>query len=77
MRKYVNVVGVGEKRTSKKGWEYVPISFTYDDPYIRGVKAVTANVGVDVLDGCNPIVGDTLEFVMHESNFSLFVDAVL
>lgn len=77
MRKYVNVVGVGEKRKSKKGWEYVPIAFTYDDKYINGLKAATVNVGTDVLGDDIPLVGDTLEFVMHESNFQLFVDAVL
>lgn len=77
MRKYVNVVGVGEIRKSKKGWEYVPIAFTYDDKYINGLKAATVNVGTDVLGDDIPLVGDTLEFVMRESNFQLFVDAVL
>lgn len=77
MRKYVNVVGVGEKRKSKKDWEYVPIAFTYDDKYINGLKAATVNVGTDVLGDDIPLIGDTLEFVMHESNFQLYVDAVL
>lgn len=77
MRKFVNVIGVGEQRTSKKGWNYVPIAFTYEDQFIHGLKAATVNVGLDVLDKDIPLVGDTLEFVMHEANFSLFVDAVL
>ena len=77
MRKYVEVVGVGEKRESKKGWKYVPLSFTFEDSHIRGVKAATVNVGIDVLGDDVPVVGDTLEFVMHESNFQLYVDAVL
>lgn len=77
MRKFVNVVGVGDKRTSKKGWEYVPVAFTYEDKFIHGVKAATVNISSDVLAGYTPAIGDTLEFVMHESNFSLFVDAVL
>lgn len=77
MRKTIDVIGVGEKRTSKKGWEYIPISFTYEDKLISGLRSATVNVGTDVLEGCKPMVGDTLEFVMHESNFSLFVDAVL
>ena len=77
MRKYVEVVGVGEKRTSKKGWEYVPLSFTFEDKSVHGVKAAHVNVGTDILGNDVPIVGDTLEFVMHESNFQLYVDAVL
>lgn len=77
MRKYVNIVGVGERRTSKRGWEYVPLSFTYEDRFTNGLKAATCNVGVDALAGYNPAIGDNVEMVMHESNFSLFVDAVL
>lgn len=77
MRKFVNVVGVGDERTSKKGWKYTPVAFTYEDKFIRGQKAATVNVGADILNGYVPQVGDTLELVMHEANFSLFVDAVL
>lgn len=77
MRKYINIVGVGEQRTSKKGWEYVPLSFTYEDRFINGVKAAHVNVGVDCLRGYRPAVGDTLEIVMHESNYQVYVDVVL
>lgn len=77
MRKYVNVVGVGEKRVSKKGWEYIPVSFTYEDARIRGMKAAHVNIGTDVLQDYAPTVGDTMDVVLHESNFNLVIDAVL
>ena len=80
MRKVVKVVGVGELRTSKKGWLYRPLSVTYDDPYMKGEKAVTVNVGSDALgDFVNfPFApGNEMECYMHEANFSLFIDDVI
>lgn len=77
MRKYVDVVGVGKKRTSKAGREYYPVAFTYEDKFISGVKAATVNFFTDSLGGYVPCVGDTVDVVMHESNFNLFIDAVL
>lgn len=80
MRKLVRIVGVGEKRTSKKGWVYIPLSFTYEDPYVKGAKAVTVNVGVDALGEYKDFPfapGNEVDCYMHESNFNIFVDDVV
>lgn len=80
MRKFVKVVGVGEKRVSKKGWHYLPLSFLYEDYRVKGEKAVTVNVGVDALGEYKDFPfapGNEVDCYMHESNFNIFVDDVV
>ena len=84
MRKYINIVGVGERRKgtgkdSGKPYDFTPVSFTYDDDYTTGVKCASVNVSQDSMRDYSPAVGDTVEVVMREDYKSgrVFVDAVL
>ena len=84
MRKYINIVGVGNRmtgtgRNSGKPYDFTPVSFTYDDNYITGLKCATVNISADSMSGYVPKIGDTVEVVMREDYKSgrVYVDAVL
>lgn len=84
MRKNIHIVGVGNRMTgtgknSGKPYDFTPVSFTYDDNFICGVKAAHTNINADCLNGYVPIVGDTVEVVMREDfkTGRVYVDAVL
>ena len=84
MRKYINIVGVGNRMTgtgknSGKPYDFTPVAFTYDDRLITGVKCATVNIGQDSLGDYVPSVGDTVEVVIREDYKTgrVFVDAVL
>lgn len=84
MRKHINIIGVGNRmsgtgKNSGKPYDFTPVSFTYDDKYIAGLKAATVNINQDAMAGYTPQVGDTVEVVMREDFKSgrVYVDAVL
>lgn len=84
MRKYINIVGVGNRmsgtgKTSGKPYDFTPVAFTYEDNYITGVKACTVNINQDAMGGYVPAIGDSVEVVMREDYKSgrVYVDAVL
>lgn len=83
MRKFITIVGVGERRRgisekNKKSYDFTPIAFTYDMPYVSGVLAVTANISQDNLGDYIPTVGDRVEAVMHSDyTGKVYVDAIL
>lgn len=84
MRTYITVCGVGQRmtgnaKTSGKAYDFVPMSFTYDDPYgsTRGVLADTVNVPGPMF-AAQPInPGDVLDVVMHKQNYRNVIDAIL
>ena len=84
MKRYITVVGVGKRmagtgKASGKSYDFTPVSFTYDDPHISGVKACTVNINQADMGDYTPIVGDVLEVVMHEDfrTGKVYVDAIL
>lgn len=84
MRKFINVVGVGLRKTgvAKNGrnYDFVPVSFTYEDDYKQtdGLLAETVNVSGPMFESAAPIQpGDTLDVVMHTANYRIFIDAIL
>lgn len=84
MRKYINIVGVGNRmsgtgKNSGKPYDFTPVAFTYDDRFTAGLKAATVNINQDAMGGYTPAVGDTVEVVMREDYKSgrVYVDAVL
>lgn len=84
MRKYINIVGVGNRmagtgKNSGKPYDFTPVAFTYDDCFTAGLKAATVNINADSLAGYVPAVGDSVEVVMREDYKSgrVYVDAVL
>lgn len=84
MKKYINIVGVGNRmagvgKNSGKAYDFTPVAFTYDDHFITGLKCATVNISADCLSGYVPAVGDTVEAVMHEDfrTGRVYVDAIL
>lgn len=72
MRKVINIVGVGNRmsgtgKNSGKPYDFTPVAFTYDDPFVHGVKCATVNVNQDAFGpDYVPSVGDCVEVVMRE-----------
>lgn len=84
MRTYITIVGVGERmtgtsKTSGRNYDFVPVSFTYDDPYnsTRGQLAETVNVPGNMAEPAQLTPGDVLDVVMHKQNYRLVIDAIL
>lgn len=84
MRKYINIVGVGLRKSgtakaSGKPYDFTPVSFTYEDSNIQGVKCATVNIAQDCMGGYCPSIGDSVEVVMREDfkTGRIYVDAVL
>lgn len=71
MRKIINIVGVGDRRqgTSKTGkpYDFTPISFTYEDRFMSGVKAATVNLNQDCCPpDYAPGIGESVEVFLRE-----------
>lgn len=84
MRKYINIVGVGSRKfgTAKQSgrqYDFTPVAFTYEDPFVQGLKCATVNIGQDCLGSYSPSVGDSVEVVMREDfkTGRVYVEAVL
>lgn len=84
MRKYINIVGVGERKqgiSAKTGkpYDFTPISFTYEAPYVSGLKAASTLLSQDCCPvGYEPCVGESVEVFMREdrSTGRVFIDGV-
>lgn len=84
MRKFVTIVGVGERihgtsSKTNKPYDFTPVAFQYDDNRFAGVKCATTNISADAFGSYAPRVGDSVEVVMREDYKTgrVFVDAVL
>ena len=84
MRKTITIIGVGDRRQgvsakTNKPYDFTPVSFTYDVPFMYGVKAATANVAQDCMGDYTPLIDDVIEVIMHEDyrTGSVYIDAVL
>lgn len=72
MRKFINIVGVGNRihgTSSKTGkpYDFTPVSFTYEDNYTTGLKAANCNLAQDCCpQDYRPCVGETVEAFMRE-----------
>ena len=83
MRKVITIVGVGDRRqgVSAKGREYdfTPVSFTYEMPWTKGLRAATCNISQDSMLDYTPAIGDEVEVVMREDyrTGAVYVDAIL
>lgn len=83
MRKIINIVGVGERRqgTGKTGkpYDFTPISFTYEDCFLSGLKAAHTNLSQDCCPpGYSPCLGESVEVFMREDYKTgrVFIDGV-
>lgn len=84
MRKFINVVGVGLRKTgtAKNGrnYDFVPVSFTHEDDYKQtdGLLAETVNIPGPMFESAGPIKpGDVLDVALHTANYRICIDAIL
>lgn len=83
MIKTIKIVGVGDRRqgTSKTGkaYDFTPVSFCFEKPYVKGFAAATCNVNQDCMGDYVPIVNDEKNVVMHEDfrTGAFYIDAFM
>ena len=83
MIKTIKIVGVGDRRqgTSKTGkaYDFTPVSFCFEKPWIKGYSAATCNVNQDCMGDYVPAVNDEKQVVMHEDfrTGALYIDAFM
>lgn len=87
MRKIVNIVGVGKRKSgvSKSGnaYDFIPLCLTFEDPQrVTGQRCCEVNADFDELASAAPsgiAPGDCIEVVMHEDfrRGGFVLDAVL
>ena len=82
MRKYVEVLGVGKRKSGvgkKSGakYDFTEFSIAYDADDFKGRKAETVAIDAAVIGERNIAPGEVLDLVMHQANFKTYVDAIL
>lgn len=82
MRAVCEIVGLGERKTGQssktgKPYDFQTVAFVFDDRFINGKRAATANVSGPELDRVPLNLGDVVEMVLHQDNDRFFVDAIL
>lgn len=82
MRKFINIVGVGDRKqgVSKAGrpYDFTPVSFTFEDAFTHGLKAANTLLRQDCCpDGYSPSVGETVEvFLRGDRTGAWYIDGV-
>lgn len=72
MRKIINIVGIGDRKSgisknTNKPYDFTPVAFTYEDKFMDGLKAACTNLNQDCCPpGYTPTVGESLEVFMRE-----------
>lgn len=82
MRTNITIVGVGNRvagfsNKTQQAYDFTPLAFTFPDGRIAGERACTVNVSADILGGIQPKIGDVYDAVLHQSNFQIYLDAIL
>lgn len=82
MRAVCEIVGLGERKTgvgktSGKPYDFQTVAFVFEDRFMVGRRAATANVSGPELDRCPIQVGSVVEMVLHQDNDRFFIDAIL
>lgn len=83
MRTMIKVVGIGNRmsgisKKNGKAYDFLPVSFVYEDPGFSGFRAATANIDGPMLDAAGMVkVDDQREIFYHTWNNSLIVDGIL
>lgn len=82
MRKTVQIMGVGSRKTgiskrTQKPYDFTEISIGYDSPDFFGQRCETVAVDASLLNGVALAPGEVIDIVCHEYNFKLVIDAIL
>lgn len=83
MRAKMKVVGLGERKSgvstkNNKPYDFIPISFIFEDKFTEGFKAATSNVGYDMVEDIGGIkVNEEREMFFHTYNNNIVIDGIL
>lgn len=83
MRTKIKVVGIGNRmsgvsKKNGKAYDFLPVSFVYQDPNFNGFRAATANIDGSMLDAAGMVkVDDQREIFYHTWNNNIVVDGIL
>lgn len=83
MRTKIKVVGIGNRmsgvsKKNGKAYDFLPVSFVYQDPNFNGFRAATANIDGPMLDAVGMVkVDDQREIFYHTWNNNIVVDGIL
>ena len=83
MRAKMKVVGLGERKSgvstkNNKPYDFIPISFIFEDRFTEGFKAATSNVGYDMVEAIGGIkVNEEREMFFHTYNNTIVIDGIL
>ena len=79
----MKVVGLGERKSgvstkNNKPYDFIPISFIFEDKFTEGFKAATSNVGYDMVEAIGGIkVNKEREMFFHTYNNTIVIDGIL
>ena len=82
MRKTVQIMGIGQRKTGNskrtgKPYDFTEISIGYDAPGYCGQCCETVSVDASLLDGVVLSPGEVIDIVCHQYNFKTVIDAIL
>ena len=83
MRAKVKIVGLGDRKagvSTKNGraYDFIPVGFIYEDRFVHGFKAATANISGEMIDAVGGIkLNEEREIFYHTYNNQVFVDGIL
>ena len=83
MRTKIKVVGIGNRmsgvsKKNGKAYDFLPVSFVYEDQNFHGFRAATANIDGPMLDAAGMVkVDEQREIFFHTWNNNIVVDGIL
>lgn len=83
MRTKIKVVGIGQRKSGMskntgKPYDFLPVSFVFEDQYFTGFRAATANIDGPTVDAAGMLkVDDQREIFYHTYNGTVIVDGIL
>lgn len=83
MRTKIKIVGLGDRRKgvspkNNRAYDFVPVSFVYEDKFMNGLKAATSNIGGEMLDAVGGVkLNEEREIFYHTYNNAVVVDGIL
>lgn len=82
MRKFVQVIGVGQRKAglakkSGKKYDFTEYGIAYEADGFHGMKCETVAIDTALIGDRVIAVGEVLDMVFHQANFKTYVDAIL
>lgn len=82
MRKFVEVIGVGQRKAGigkKSGakYDFTEFAIAYEADGFAGKKCETVAIDANIIGDRVIAPGEVLDLVFHQANFKTYVDAIL